>query len=370
MASQWFYQRDGIENGPVSSPELTQLAASGKLKPVDLIWKEGMSEWVPASRLTKLFPTVARASSLSPPPLPNTSEPPPVPPPRSLPPPVPPSPAQFNSQPTFRRPPNKGLTGKHVAIIVVVAVLFIGALVRLVGFVDNSGLSGRGVASDGNGDGSPSPSEVSKQPQSADGSNTSTDQPNVPAQARAQSSADQPFITETAGNGTDTIVVPGDDESITADYYPFTPWSKRSRTRDVILPPNYLCPKMRYLENIFYRPDGTIETVVIKEGTITDGGIEWKDTTDIEPNETGSDDRYLHQNGYIEIEASGNWACYRVLKLNAKVGDEWEDEPIKDTVRSYKVKAFVTYRGRQCAVIVATMVLGLPILQAASRVDQ
>jgi hypothetical protein len=78
MASQWFYLQDGIETGPVPSSELKLLAAAGKLKPTDLIWKEGMRGWVPASRLTELFP---------PPPLPTL--PPTPPPPRMQPPPLP-----------------------------------------------------------------------------------------------------------------------------------------------------------------------------------------------------------------------------------------------------------------------------------------
>lgn len=59
MASAWFYQIDGNKHGPVSSTELAGLARSGKLKPTDLVQKEGMAEWQPAGRVKGLFPSAA-----------------------------------------------------------------------------------------------------------------------------------------------------------------------------------------------------------------------------------------------------------------------------------------------------------------------
>lgn len=59
MASEWFYSVNGTRHGPVSSTELAKLAKSGKLKPTDLIWKEGMAEWQPAGRIRGLFPSAA-----------------------------------------------------------------------------------------------------------------------------------------------------------------------------------------------------------------------------------------------------------------------------------------------------------------------
>jgi hypothetical protein len=55
MASDWFYTRNGEKHGPVSSTELRQLATRGQLLPTDLIWKQGMAQWVAASRANKLF---------------------------------------------------------------------------------------------------------------------------------------------------------------------------------------------------------------------------------------------------------------------------------------------------------------------------
>jgi len=53
---QWYYARDDKQHGPVTAAELKQLAASGRLQAVDLIWREGMDEWTPAARLKGLFP--------------------------------------------------------------------------------------------------------------------------------------------------------------------------------------------------------------------------------------------------------------------------------------------------------------------------
>lgn len=59
MASnEWLYSRgDNHQEGPVSAKELNRLASSGELSSDDLIWKEGMEDWVPASRIKGLeFP--------------------------------------------------------------------------------------------------------------------------------------------------------------------------------------------------------------------------------------------------------------------------------------------------------------------------
>ena len=64
MSSQWLYSRDGNDHGPVSSSELMELAKNGQLLPTDLLWKEGMAEWKPASSFPKLFPPQASADEM------------------------------------------------------------------------------------------------------------------------------------------------------------------------------------------------------------------------------------------------------------------------------------------------------------------
>ena len=64
MADQWLYSRDGTDHGPVSSSTLVELAKNGQLLPTDLLWKEGMAEWKPASSFPKLFPPQASADEM------------------------------------------------------------------------------------------------------------------------------------------------------------------------------------------------------------------------------------------------------------------------------------------------------------------
>jgi hypothetical protein len=56
MASEWFYTLKGQQApAPISSAELKQLAASGQLQPTDLVWQDGMPNWMPASMVKGLF---------------------------------------------------------------------------------------------------------------------------------------------------------------------------------------------------------------------------------------------------------------------------------------------------------------------------
>lgn len=56
MASEWYYSHGGQRHGPVSSDQLKELVAAGKLRADDLVWKEGMDNWTPAGKIKKLFP--------------------------------------------------------------------------------------------------------------------------------------------------------------------------------------------------------------------------------------------------------------------------------------------------------------------------
>jgi hypothetical protein len=58
MANEWHYTINGQPaSAPVSAAQLKQLAASGQLKPTDLVWQDGMLEWAPAGSVRGLFPT-------------------------------------------------------------------------------------------------------------------------------------------------------------------------------------------------------------------------------------------------------------------------------------------------------------------------
>ena len=89
----WKYQINGQEHGPIDTKQLQHLAKTGKLKPTDLIWREGLKEWVPASKAKGLFPTGESPSAVSPPPAPT----PPLPG-------VPPAPLQAATATEAERP--------------------------------------------------------------------------------------------------------------------------------------------------------------------------------------------------------------------------------------------------------------------------
>ena len=55
MNDQWYCNRGPQRFGPFSSAQLKQLAAKGKLRPSDLIWKEGMPQPVAAGQAKALF---------------------------------------------------------------------------------------------------------------------------------------------------------------------------------------------------------------------------------------------------------------------------------------------------------------------------
>ncbi|MHB8736839.1 MAG: DUF4339 domain-containing protein [Terriglobales bacterium] len=55
MSRQWFYSHGGVKSGPVSPEELRQLAASGKLRPTDLLRRDGTLKWRLAAKARGLF---------------------------------------------------------------------------------------------------------------------------------------------------------------------------------------------------------------------------------------------------------------------------------------------------------------------------
>ena len=51
VAAEWFYSNGSDRLGPVTASELRELALQGQLQPTSLIWKEGMGNWAPASKV-------------------------------------------------------------------------------------------------------------------------------------------------------------------------------------------------------------------------------------------------------------------------------------------------------------------------------
>ena len=48
LSTNWHYIKNGQRFGPVSEDRLRQLATAGEVGSSDLLWREGMAQWVPA----------------------------------------------------------------------------------------------------------------------------------------------------------------------------------------------------------------------------------------------------------------------------------------------------------------------------------
>ena len=70
--TEWFYVREGQQNGPVSFEELVALARRGELKAGDSVWNETMQAWTPAGQVQGLIDTsYAAYESGAPPAMPS-----------------------------------------------------------------------------------------------------------------------------------------------------------------------------------------------------------------------------------------------------------------------------------------------------------
>lgn len=67
MVQQWYYTKGERKIGPVTAAELKHLAQNSELLPDDLVWREGLREWMAAKRIRGLFPENAAADSVAPP---------------------------------------------------------------------------------------------------------------------------------------------------------------------------------------------------------------------------------------------------------------------------------------------------------------
>jgi hypothetical protein len=62
----WYFADGDVERGPVTEAQLRTLIGTNNLKPSDLVWREGLEDWVPAGEVPGLFdqaaaePTAAR----------------------------------------------------------------------------------------------------------------------------------------------------------------------------------------------------------------------------------------------------------------------------------------------------------------------
>ncbi len=50
---EWYYAKNGKQEGPVSAGSLRSMIVSGEIAATDLIWREGMGEWTPAGQVAE-----------------------------------------------------------------------------------------------------------------------------------------------------------------------------------------------------------------------------------------------------------------------------------------------------------------------------
>ncbi len=55
MAQDWYYTVNGEQVGPVTPADLKKAVTDGTIQPSDMVWKEGMAEWVEAQTIKGLF---------------------------------------------------------------------------------------------------------------------------------------------------------------------------------------------------------------------------------------------------------------------------------------------------------------------------
>ena len=76
MNHQWYYAKNNQQSGPVTTEELKGLLANGTLdESKDLVWREGMPNWVAADQVPDLSLTNPAASATAVGPEPAAAQP-------------------------------------------------------------------------------------------------------------------------------------------------------------------------------------------------------------------------------------------------------------------------------------------------------
>ena len=72
MADNWYVGKNGSKSGPFSPSQLRDMASRGDLLPTDMVWRQGLANWVQASAIKGLF-AQQQAASMPPQPGPPTN---------------------------------------------------------------------------------------------------------------------------------------------------------------------------------------------------------------------------------------------------------------------------------------------------------
>lgn len=89
----WYYAKNGNQNGPLPTEDMKDRIAMGEISPTDLAWTEGMADWMPVGQIPELkVEAPVRQESFNPPPPVASAAPSPYQAPVSAPAPVSPVP--------------------------------------------------------------------------------------------------------------------------------------------------------------------------------------------------------------------------------------------------------------------------------------
>ncbi len=64
--NQWFYSKGGVQEGPFQESEMRSRITSGQVSASDLVWREGMAEWLPLAQVAELSAPAASGADASP----------------------------------------------------------------------------------------------------------------------------------------------------------------------------------------------------------------------------------------------------------------------------------------------------------------
>ncbi len=73
---QWYYSKNGNQLGPISTEELQSKVVSGEIAKADLVWKDGLADWLPAGQVPELRPVASSAPDGGASPTPSPYQPP------------------------------------------------------------------------------------------------------------------------------------------------------------------------------------------------------------------------------------------------------------------------------------------------------
>ncbi|MDB4354228.1 GYF domain-containing protein [Akkermansiaceae bacterium] len=59
--SEWYYGKGGQQEGPLDEAAMRARITAGQVAPSDLVWREGMAEWLPLSQVAELAASSAAA---------------------------------------------------------------------------------------------------------------------------------------------------------------------------------------------------------------------------------------------------------------------------------------------------------------------